>query len=425
MTATLSEILEAVGNLLTEDQKDRLAAELVGSQLTLVQPGELITASLFNTVLANIADLAIRVSSLEGTTGGPLIDHIEPRGVDIPVGSLMTIVGRNFHPGNSDTVAYIDNVAISAFTLQSDPNHLLFAVPDSFAQLPRVAQVKVKVGDATSNSVSVGIDPEVQTQSGVLAIKSVGPALGTITVGTTYSLIWQVIAAAKLPATCTFAPVVADVNGATVKAWTDNIQISQPGPIQLASGVPLLVTMTIKVPASAVSANISLGGASDDNIVKGSASPIAFIVGAQAEQSDDRAAVKLLAIPPIFNGALNALKAATIAGVAGVTLPKSAASQLPLELSIKAGDGSAQGLYKFRVVVEGETARWTVGTPSPASQANVTSANRPTITIPIQSNDSADMTTASNIVVYAENYTNPGDPQPAFKSFVRFPIKGA
>jgi len=425
MTATLSEILDAVGSLLTEDQKDQLAAQLIGSQLKLVQPGDLITADLFNGMLANVADLAIRVSALEGATGGPVIDHIEPQGIDIPVGSLMTIVGQNFHPGNSDTIAYIDTVAISAFNLGSDPNRLVFTVPDAFAQLPRVAQVKVKVGDATSNSVSVGIDPQVQTQGGILAIKSVGPALGTITIGATYTIIWQVIPAAKLPGNYTFMPLVTDVNGTTAKAWTDNIQVATPGPIQIAPGMPLLVTMTVKVPASAVSANISLAGTSDDTIVKGSASPIAFIIGAQPEQSDDRAAVKLQAIPPIFNGSPNALKAATIAGVSGVTLLKSAASELPLELSIKAGDPSAQGFYKFRAVVEGETARWTLGAPNPPSQANVTSANRPTITIPIQSNNSADTTTVSNIVVYAEKYINQGDPAPAFKSFVRFPIKGA
>lgn len=279
MTATLSEILDAVGSLLTAGQKDQLAAQLVGAQLKLVQPGDLITADLFNTVLANVADLAIRVSALEGSTGGPVIDHIEPQGIDLPVGSLMTIVGRNFHPGNSDTVALIDAVTISAFNLQSDPNHLVFTIPNSFAQLPRVAQVKVKVGDATSNTVSVGIDPEVLTQSGILTVKSVGAALGTITIGTTYSLVWQVIATAKLAATCTFTPIVTDVNGATTKAWTDNIQVGQPGPITLAQGAPLLVPMTVKVPAGAVSANISLGGSSDDGIVKGMASPIAFIIG--------------------------------------------------------------------------------------------------------------------------------------------------
>src|SRR5438876_9730243 len=107
-----------------------------------------------------------------------------------------------------------------------------------------------------SNSVAVGIDPEVQAQSGVLAIKSVGPALGTITIGNTYSIVWQVICASKLPATCSFTPVVTDVNGTTVKAWTDNIQVGTPGPIQMAPGAQLLVTMTVKVPASAVSANI-------------------------------------------------------------------------------------------------------------------------------------------------------------------------
>jgi len=160
-------------------------------------------------------------------------------------------------------------------------------------------------------------------------------------------------------------------------------------------------------------------------IGRSSRSAIAFVIGAQAEQSDDRAAVKLQAIPPIFNGSPNALKAATISGVSGVTLPKSSSSELPLELAIKAGDPTAQGLYKFRAVVEGKAARWTLGTPNPASQANVTSANRPTITIPIQSNGTADTTTVSNIVVYAEKYLNQGDPQPVFKSFVRFPIKGA
>lgn len=132
-----------------------------------------------------------------------------------------------------------------------------------------------------------------------------------------------------------------------------------------------------------------------------------------------------MTIPPLFNGSPNTLKSATIAGVTGVTLPKSSASTLPLELSIKAGDATAQGFYAFRATIEGETARWTLGTPSPPSQPSVTSANRPTFVIPIQSNASGDTTTVSNIVVYAEKFANPGDATPVFRSFVRFPIKGA
>lgn len=420
----MSTILDALEGVLTDAEREALLGQLVGFNPIGVAPGDLIEAELFNKLRNDLNNVMMRLAILEGAAGGPVIERVEPQGIDIPVGSLMTIVGRNFRPG-SDTAAFIDGVEISAFNLQSDANRLIFTVPDSFAQLPRAAQVRVRVGSAVSNSVSVWIADDVPTQGGVLAIKSIGPALGTITVGTTYTLIWQAIPAARLTGKYSFTPVVTDVNGGTVKNWTDNIQINPTGPIEIASGVPVQVTMTVKVPPSAVSANISLSGSSDDNIVKGSASPIAFVVGAQPEQTDDRAALRLLAIPPIFNGALNPLKLATIGGLSGVTLPKNSASELPLELSVKAGDPNAAGLYKFRAVVEGETGRWTLGQPTPSSQANVTSASRPTFRIPVQSSNSGDTTTISNIVVYAERFASAGDAQPTFKSFIRFPIKGA
>lgn len=424
MTATLSEILDAVGSLLTEDQKDQLAAQLIGSQLKLVQPGDLITAELFNSVLANIADLAIRVSALEGVSGGPYIDHIEPQGIAIPVNATMTIVGRGFRPGNSDNLVTIDNVTISAFSLASDDSHLVFTVPDSFAQLPRVAQVKVKVGDANSNTVSVGIAPEVVVQSGTVAIRSIGPALGMIKEGNTYTLIWQVLAATRLPATYTFKSVVSNVVGASAKDWTDNIQVGQPGPVQLDSGEAISVTMTLKVPTGATSANIALTASSDDKAITGTAAPIVFAVGKEGETSDPRAVIALTQQNPKFNGLPNPLVNATIDALPGVTMTANGTSQLYVQLNVLAGDPSAQGIYKYSAKVEGETSRWTLGTPVPASNTNVTSASSPKIFFPIQSS-TGDTTTVSQITIYAKKYTNAADATPVFTSLVTVPIKGA
>jgi IPT/TIG domain len=421
----LSYLFEAVGDLLTPEQRQELTDQLTSLRPAGVAPGDLITAELFNAMLNNINDLLARVALLEGAEGGPVIERIEPQGIEIPVGALMTIIGRNFKPGQVENIAMIDNVTISAFNLQSDTTRLVFTVPDSFAGLPRSATVKVKVGEAVSNSVMVSLAPEIVLQGGNVLIRSIGPALGTITIGGTFNLVWEVNSATRLPADYNFTPVVNNVVGATANAWTSGIQISPTGPIRLQSGVPVSVNMAVTVPAGATSANIALRAASPGGDISNTASPIAFVVNAAPELSDSRAVVSLRNLPPSFNGAVNPLARTDIGGLPGVTMTANGASELLVRLAISATDPTAAGNYKFRARVEGETGRWTLGPASPLQQPNVVAGTMPNFKFPISSAASSDTTTVSQIIVYAEKFTNMADATPVFRSLIRIPIRGA
>ena len=419
----LSYLFEAVGDLLTPAQRQELTDQLTSLRPAGVAPGDLITADLFNGMLNNVNDLLARVAVLEGADGGPVIERIEPAGIEIPVGALMTIIGRNFKPGQVENIAMIDNVTISAFNLQSDTTRLVFTVPDSFPSLPRTASVKVKVGEAVSNTVMVSLAPEIVLQGGNVLIRSIGPALGTITIGGTFNLVWEVNSATRLPADYNFSAVVTNVVGATTAAWTSGIQLSQTGPIRLQSGVPVSVNMAVTVPAGATSANIALRAASTGGDVANTASPIAFVVNAAPELSDSRAVVSLRNLPPSFNGAVNPLVRTDIGGLPGVTMTASGASELLVQLAIHPTDATAAGNYKFRARVEGETGRWTLGLASPPQQPNVVAGTMPNFKFPISSSAGGNTTTISQIIVYAEKFTNMTDTTPVFKSLI--PIRGA
>lgn len=421
----LSYLFEAVGDLLTAEQRQELTDQLTSLRPAGVAPGDLITADLFNGMLNNVNDLLARVAVLEGADGGPVIERIEPAGIEIPVGALMTIIGRNFKPGQVENIALIDNVTISAFNLQSDTTRLVFTVPDSFPTLPRTASVKVKVGNAISNTVMVSLAPEIVLQGGNVLIRSIGPALGTITIGGTFNLVWEVNSATRLPADYKFSAVVTNVVGATAAAWTSGIQLSQTGPIRLQSGVPISVNMAVTVPAGATSANIALRAASTGGDVSNTASPIAFVVNAAPELSDSRAVVSLRNLPVAFNGAVNPLVRTDISGVAGVTMTSGGASELLVQLAIHPTDATAAGNYKFRAKVEGETGRWTLGPSNPLNQPNIVAGTMPNFKFPISGAASTDKTTVSQIIVYAEKFTNMTDTTPVFKSLIRIPIRGA
>lgn len=81
MVVAVSEILDAIGNRITPEEKQKLLLAVLSRRAERVQPGELITADLFNGLLADMADLKAGLSSSPGTG--------TPGGVKAAVGNVM------------------------------------------------------------------------------------------------------------------------------------------------------------------------------------------------------------------------------------------------------------------------------------------------------------------------------------------------
>lgn len=362
-------------------------------------------------------------------SGCPVISRIEPAGIDIPGGSLLTIVGQRLAPDNPRTVVLLDDVVVdNAFNLgfnqESTDSRLIFPVPNRFVG-PTLVTVRVRVGTATSNALTVRIVPKVESQGGNVVVT--GPAndgLGTIVPGrpTPYVLRWTVVSRTNLPATYHFTPSVTNVVGATEAQWRSGITLSETGPIQLEPFQARIIAMNVLVPVGATSAYVSLRAASADQSLANGGSPIAFVAGSVPEISEPRAVVNVRTIPPNFGGAPNPIAARWVDGLPGLAMQPNAVSEIPMEVSF-INDPTLVGDYRFRVRVEGDTARWTVGTPLPTGQAGVAIPSAPRFRLPITSSPVADTSTTSHIVVYAEKFVD-GAAQPVLSSFMRIPIVG-
>ncbi|MEV5409790.1 IPT/TIG domain-containing protein [Thermopolyspora sp. NPDC052614] len=95
-----------------------------------VRPGDLIRAEDFNLILDRLADLAERVTKLEGTpgTGAPRITGITPA---VPrVGDEMRITGSDFGLATGAARVFFDTVVLGTFAAGSSDNLLVFQVPE-------------------------------------------------------------------------------------------------------------------------------------------------------------------------------------------------------------------------------------------------------------------------------------------------------
>ena len=433
ISATTDRLLETVegllGRPLTDAERLSFTTRLASINSSAVAPGDLITADLFNDLRADINALAMRLALLEGMGAAPVLSRVEPGGVDLPVGSLLTLVGSGLRPDFADTqvlmdnVVVLDNASMNAFNIESDDNRLIFPVPNRFTGLPRPVSVRVRSAGATSNALTIRLAPEAIIQSGNVFVLAPGDALGTILVGNTYTLRWKVISRTRLPATYSFTTSVTEVVGASETLWRNGISLSETGPVELQPFVERVVTMSVKVPAGATSANISMRAANADQSLANGGSPIAFIVGSVAEVSDPRGLVAIRTIPPNFNGSPNPLIVQSVGGMPGLAMRPNGISEIPMELSFPTNDPSAAGDYRFRARVEGQTARWSLGTLIPTGQTNVVLGNAPRFRVPITSSATVDTTTPSFLVVYAEKFVG-GATDPALRSFIRIPLIG-
>lgn len=427
-TDRLWQTVEAIlGRALTEAERGSFTTRLAGLRFAPVQPGDLITADLFNALRADVNDLAIRLAALEGAAGGPVLTAIEPAGGEVPVNSLVTLRGLRLGADDRRTAVLFDNVAVvdnqfmNAFHVQSDDQALIFAIPNRFTDLPKLMSVRVRVGTSLSNALSIRVTPEIIRQEGTVEIRQPTAPIGTVVPGRAdpHVLDWTVRSMARLPDHWRFSAVVSGVVGASQAAWEAGISIADAGPVRLEPGASRTVRMSVRVPAGAARAFVALRARSDGDTIDRTGSPIEFVAGEAPETSDPRATVRLRAIPPLRDGNPNPL-----AGSASLlTMRSAAASAIPIELQL-ASDPPTAGRWRLRTRVDGETARWTLATPVPAGQDDLAPGAVLTASIAITSAASVDTTTESRITIFAEHFPGPAATDPDIRSFLTVPIRG-
>ncbi|HEX8380605.1 MAG TPA: IPT/TIG domain-containing protein [Allosphingosinicella sp.] len=422
VSVPISSILDALKDTLSAEKRAALFTQLIGLRPAGVAPGDLITAELFNQVLSDLNGLAIRVAALEGVAGGPVIERIDPATTDKPAASLITIVGRNFFPDDVDTFVSFGTVKISDFAVESDSTHLILPIPVSLDGLPADFPVTVTCRGKKSNSVKIHVVPKVVIPGGTVFVKYQGAPLPPIKVGDTYNLVWRVVSQLNVPQTFTLAPLVTSVVGSSHSAWLAAIKLAPATDVTLEPGEFVDVTMTVKVPSGATSANINLRAESTTSSFEGqSSSALAFVVGQKPPVSDIRAEIDMAAF--VGNNDLK-LRTVQVEGktVAAYGIAPSKTVNLPMQVSTSADGG---GFYRFEAKVEpapGQTGRFTPGPIAMAQQ--IAGASGQPFFVPITSSSLADTTAVSFVVVTAKCFANQNAASPEFTSFERFPIAG-
>ena len=420
----MSTLLDALSSVLSPAERDALFENLLALRPQDVAPGDLITADLFNQILRDINDLMLRVARIEGNTGGPVIDQIEPGDTDLPTGSRIKIRGRNLKPANADTKVSFGSIEVFDFFPESSDITIELPVPVGFASLPASINVHVTTGGKVSNDIGVRIVEPTVVATGVIVIHSQG---GGANADGTFTLQWRIISQLNVARIITLQKRVNAITGGTPGAWLDNIELSDAGPFELQPGASHDVTMTVKVPAGASEASVSLFAQTTDGGFATQATPIVIKAGAPLVTSDPRAVLNLATIID------SATLAKTIVSVdgqnfAGFKMTPSKTANLKLNLATTA---AGAGFFAFEVKVEPgsddagtvQTGRWTPGAMS-ATRLPLGGPQTQPVTVPMTSSAIADTKTVAWLVISASCFAAASGGTAKFNSFTRVPIVG-
>jgi hypothetical protein len=182
-----------------------------------VQPGELITATLLNEVIDELAKLDVRVTALETTGSKPgvvEITAVTPRTVQ--VGDFITIVGKNFGFTIGATRVRFNGVAPFEFGQGSNDSVLIVKVPELGVTLPNDGiKVELTVSNATSTAQEeITVKPVPLQQAGTVTVTFSGVQPNPPTPDTDTEFEYVMVSDATLAATVTVAPSIIDAAGA-------------------------------------------------------------------------------------------------------------------------------------------------------------------------------------------------------------------
>ena len=422
----MSTILDALEGVLTEDERKALMGQIIGIKPEGVAPGDLITAELFNKLRRDVNDLLGRVAKLEGLTGGPVIERIEPQTFDKPVNSKITIIGSNFRPDDLSTEVTFGDIRVNDFFPESDTTHIVVPVPVGFPALPANVPVTVVSNGKQSNSVTIRVIQQVVVPTGTVLVSQQGQSAGTLQPGQPFEITWRVHSQLNVPMTFELSSVVAAAAGVNAATWRAAIKLSQTE-LSLGIGEFKDIVMTVTPPPGATSVSVSLKAETSAGSFQGQAPLVPLVVGAAPIESDTRAVISF----GVSSGGDLVIGNISIDGVTvpGFKMRPSKTGEFPMKISTTA---AGAGFYLFEAAVEPgtpsggvtpQTGRWTIGPMPPARLKIGANATMP-FQVPVTSSALVDTTTISHILIKAKCFPTDSASSPTFTSFLRVPIVG-
>lgn len=289
--ATMERLL---GRPLSPAERASLQSSFLGISTGTVNPGDLITADLFNAMRSDINNLAERLAAVEGTSGGPTITDILPKD-GVEVNKPMRIEGRNFDREPRRNRVFVGGTEILGVQQQSTTTALFVSVPDIFAGLPQRFDVVVELPDGRrSNAFPTVVRPAQIVQGGTFPIGSAAVPIGNILVGQTLMMTWPVTARTLVDDTLDVEALVTRANGANVAAWLATASFPTGNPMPIGVGLTVRISLRVTVPAGATDAELQIRVTSRlDPGISSVSSAVPVRVNAPIEASDPRVTIKL------------------------------------------------------------------------------------------------------------------------------------
>jgi hypothetical protein len=425
ISVPMSSILDALEGVLTEDERTALFQQLIGITPAGVAPGDLTTAELFNSMLGNINDLQVRVAQLEGASGGPIVDLLDPA-TTVAINSALTVTGRNFNPEPRNNIVTIGDIQINQFRGDSTATSLIFAVPDMFTGLPAPFPVRVVTGDRTSNAMSITITEQEKIQAGNFVLHNTAIPAGTITASETLSFTWSVQAVTIWDDNVALSLQVGQVTGTGVTAadWQSSVQFQPASPMAISTGATANVTVTLKVPAKGGSAQIALQVTSADGHVTNVSDPITIATGSSIDGSDSKitiSPVKLLAL-----GGGTAVAGTFVAGginSSGVLVSVGTSGKVKFDITDTRPAGTNPAIdYQYTTQFLDSPAGFSVGALVPAGDTAIPYGGARSVEVPltVQGGSTVGATTRLKIIC---TQTKTGTGLASYSSFRILPLK--
>lgn len=256
-----------------------------------VEPGDLIKADDWNSILEELTALEARIATIEASLGPQDRPQITGR---IPAGAFespgrLTLLGSNFEvPLKGNTVLFdgLDLLAhdahVSPFILDSDDTKLVFEFPE-FSGLPRTVTIAVRTRAGLSNSIEVPVTDRKEPVRGTTTIRKEPQNIHAVQAHTTLSYLLHAVSVSNVPVKFSFAPSYNNPKGSTLAAWEksktrivdeDGNELTDPVTIESAQTTRIGVRLEPPSPRGSVEIGFSATAVNSDDIRLTETSPL-------------------------------------------------------------------------------------------------------------------------------------------------------
>lgn len=408
-----------------------------------VRPGDLITADLMNTLIDEVLSLRKRVEDLESTGVSSPVDIVSLGG-SLRVNEIIEVHGTGFStPPELNTVrvgtTQVENfVSVSATLLR-------FYIPPVVGA-PKNVTLSVANQRGGSDTFDFYVLERLVRPTGrlILAEDPTNAALGTILVGSPYTLKVTATSETTDPEQYILQVAFTNVVGASAAAWAASAKIVDSVGTELSvapaagattvqttqsrkldPGAPVSFGVRLTVPAGATSASIVFGATSvnNPNTAELQITPVSMSlqVGAAPKPSDDRVKFARSAFGPF-----STVRPVSEGGVEILGIPYNGSGQIGFSLSFQDRDTKpVAGTYQYDAVMEPAGASpWVIDKSmltSSAAQNGGTKLIGVTLTLNASAAAGGAHPEARTLLVTATRTGTPADP---VESFVRLPVRG-